>query len=54
VKEQGIPYFYDVIDDPDGHWVYDPAKGNLKKAIRLALRRRLPHRAAAEGPHAPG
>src|SRR5437762_1338855 len=31
VKEQGITYFYDVIDDPNGHWVYDPAKGNLKK-----------------------
>src|SRR5881394_362084 len=31
VKEQGIPYFYDVIDDPNGHWVYDPTKGNLKK-----------------------
>ena len=27
VKEQGIPYFYDVIDDPAGHWVFDPAKG---------------------------
>ncbi len=27
VKEQGIPYFYDVIDDPSGHWVFDPAKG---------------------------
>src|SRR4029078_11539942 len=30
-KEQGITYFYDVIDDPNGHWVFDPAKGNLKK-----------------------
>ena len=27
VKEQGLPYFYDVIDDPDGHWVFDPGKG---------------------------
>ena len=27
VKEQDIPYFYDVIDDPAGHWVFDPAKG---------------------------
>ena len=28
VKEQGLPYFYDVIDDPEGHWVFDAAKGN--------------------------
>jgi 3-isopropylmalate/(R)-2-methylmalate dehydratase large subunit len=31
VKQQGITYFYDVIDDPNGHWVFDPAKGNLKR-----------------------
>jgi 3-isopropylmalate/(R)-2-methylmalate dehydratase large subunit len=31
VKEQGLPYFYDVIDDPDGNWVFDPKKGMLKK-----------------------
>jgi 3-isopropylmalate/(R)-2-methylmalate dehydratase large subunit len=31
VKAQGITYFYDVIDDPNGHWVFDPAKGNLKR-----------------------
>src|SRR4051812_21212801 len=31
VKEQGIPYFYDVIDDPNGHWVFDPAKGALNR-----------------------
>ena len=31
VKEQGITYFYDVIDDPNGHWVFDPAKGMLKR-----------------------
>ena len=31
VKEQGITYFYDVIDDPNGHWVFDPAKGTLKR-----------------------
>ena len=31
VKEQGITYFYDVIDDPNGHWVFDPAKGALKR-----------------------
>lgn len=31
VREQGIRYFYDVIDDPDGHWVYDPSRGPLKR-----------------------
>jgi len=31
VKEQGIPYFYDVIDDANGHWVFDSSKGMLKK-----------------------
>jgi 3-isopropylmalate/(R)-2-methylmalate dehydratase large subunit len=31
VKEQGLPYFYDVIDEPDGHWVFDPGKGMLQR-----------------------
>jgi len=31
VKEQGIKYFYDVIDDPDGKWVFDPSMGPLKR-----------------------
>src|SRR5688572_22589831 len=31
VREQNITYFYDVIDDPDGHWVFDPEKGNLNR-----------------------
>lgn len=31
VREQGIPYFYDVIDDPEGHWTFDASKGQLKK-----------------------
>jgi len=31
VKEQGITYFYDVIDDPNGHWVFDPTKGVLNR-----------------------
>jgi 3-isopropylmalate/(R)-2-methylmalate dehydratase large subunit len=31
VKEQGITYFYDVIDDPDGHWVFDTSKGMLQR-----------------------
>src|ERR1019366_5552501 len=31
VKERGIGYFYDVIDDPKGHWVFDPTQGALKR-----------------------
>ena len=31
VKEQGLKYFYDVIDDPNGHWVFNPAKGMLNR-----------------------
>jgi len=31
VKEQGIPYFYDVIDDPNGHWLFDASKGQLDR-----------------------
>lgn len=31
VKEQDITYFYDVIDDPDGKWVFDTTKGLLKR-----------------------
>jgi 3-isopropylmalate/(R)-2-methylmalate dehydratase large subunit len=31
VKEQKLPYFYDVIDDPDGQWKFDPTKGDLKR-----------------------
>ena len=31
VREQGIEYFYDVIEDPDGHWRYDPEKGIFQR-----------------------
>src|SRR6266851_9519826 len=31
VKEQGLEYFYDVIDDPEGHWTFDPSKGALQR-----------------------
>ena len=30
-KEQGIKYFYDVIDDPNGKWRYDASKENITK-----------------------
>ena len=28
-REQGIPHFYDVIDDPNGTWKFDAAKGQF-------------------------
>jgi 3-isopropylmalate/(R)-2-methylmalate dehydratase large subunit len=31
VREQGLPYFYDVIDDPDGAWKFDASRGQLKR-----------------------
>src|SRR6185503_1404936 len=31
VREQGIPYFYDVIDDPEGKWVFDASRGPLQR-----------------------
>ena len=31
VKEQELPYFYDVIDDPNGHWHFDADQGQLKQ-----------------------
>jgi 3-isopropylmalate/(R)-2-methylmalate dehydratase large subunit len=31
VREQGLTYFYDVIDDPGGTWKFDPAKGLLER-----------------------
>jgi len=31
LKEQEIAYFYDVIDDPNGHWVFDSTKGMLAR-----------------------
>ena len=30
-REQELPYFYDVIDDPNGHWKFDASKGLMKK-----------------------
>ena len=31
VREQDLPYFYDVIDDPAGSWKFDPSKGLLQR-----------------------
>ncbi len=31
VNEQGLTYFYDVIDDKNGHWKFDSSKGQLKR-----------------------
>ena len=30
-KEQGLPYFYDVIDDPEGHWTFNVERGQVKR-----------------------
>jgi 3-isopropylmalate/(R)-2-methylmalate dehydratase large subunit len=30
-REQELPYFYDVIDDPSGRWVFDVSKGPVKR-----------------------
>ena len=31
LSKSRIEYFYDVIDDPDGKWVFNPSQGLLKK-----------------------
>ncbi len=31
VREQNLPYFYDVIDDANGTWKFDPGKGALQR-----------------------
>ncbi|HJO08230.1 MAG TPA: aconitase family protein [Verrucomicrobiota bacterium] len=30
-KAQGLPYFYDVIDDENGKWQFDPSQGLLNR-----------------------
>ncbi len=30
-REQELPYFYDVVDDPKGGWKFDTSKGLLKR-----------------------
>jgi 3-isopropylmalate/(R)-2-methylmalate dehydratase large subunit len=30
-KEQRLPYFYDVIDDPQGSWKFDASRGQLQR-----------------------
>jgi 3-isopropylmalate/(R)-2-methylmalate dehydratase large subunit len=30
-RAQGLRYFYDVIDDPEGTWHFDPSQGPLKR-----------------------
>ena len=32
-REQGLPYFYDVIDDPNGTWKFDAAKGAMNPGV---------------------
>jgi 3-isopropylmalate/(R)-2-methylmalate dehydratase large subunit len=31
VREQDLPYFYDVIDDANGTWKFDPGRGALQR-----------------------
>jgi 3-isopropylmalate/(R)-2-methylmalate dehydratase large subunit len=31
VNEQELPYFYDVIDDKNGHWHFDAGRGQLQR-----------------------
>ena len=35
VREQNLPYFYDVIDDANGTWKFDPGKGALQRQYGL-------------------
>ncbi len=30
-KEQHLPYFYDVVDDPQGNWKFDVSRGQLRR-----------------------
>ncbi|MCX7872545.1 MAG: aconitase family protein [Verrucomicrobiae bacterium] len=30
-REQGLKYFYDVIDEPNGKWVFDASKGEFRR-----------------------
>jgi len=51
-NEQGLPYFYDVIDDPKGQWKFDAVKGNMKRQYGSRYCRRLPRGTGGQGPHA--
>src|SRR5260221_8539518 len=50
VREQGLSYFYDVIDDPNGHWHFDAALGQTKKQYGSRYTRVFPTPLPAEGP----
>ena len=54
VKEQDLPYFYDVIDDPNGHWVFrsdegQRSSGSMVRITRVFATRRC-RRRATRGP----
>ena len=38
VREQNLPYFYDVIDDTNGTWKFDPSKGMLQRQTETGSR----------------
>ena len=39
-REQGLPYFYDVIDDPNGQWKYDAEKNAEPVKFNTRYRKR--------------
>ena len=49
VREQGLPYFYDVIDDPNGHWHVRRRARPAQAPVRRAVRGRLPHGPPGKG-----
>ena len=53
VREQNLPYFYDVIDDKNGIWKFDQSKGMLQKQYGPVTRASATPR-SAKGPHPAG
>ncbi|MCC7517897.1 MAG: 3-isopropylmalate dehydratase [Verrucomicrobiae bacterium] len=54
VREQGIRWFYDVIDDPKSVWKFDAAKGQLKRQYGDAFAGVCHTALAAKGHTRPG
>ena len=53
VREQAITYFYDVIDDPNGSWKFDAAKGPLLRQFGSHYAGVCHTALPAKGPHPP-
>ena len=54
VREQNLPYFYDVIDDANGTWKFDPGKGTLQRQYGSHYAGVCHTALAAKRPHAAG